>query len=104
LLFDKLNKNFYETIDDKEYPSNEDSVIISSSFGPRNLITPSIIIYINGLEKVIPLNSDINILFQQGIIPSLDRIKLYRVHNGKYKKVRQSNGQLKLLPQDKILY
>ncbi len=104
LLFDKLNSIFYNSIDSTEYPSEEIDDIISSSFGSRNLITPSIVIYINGIEKVIPLNSDMSILLQQGNIPSIGGIELLRLYNGKYKKIQFSDGRLKLLPQDKILY
>ncbi len=73
-----------------------------SSFGMRNLINPVIPVIINNTNTLINLNSTLGIIKDQGIIPSIKNIKVYRIYKNSYKKIKSLTNSLILLPTDKI--
>jgi hypothetical protein len=88
----------------KDEPAKKNKTLLSSSFGARNLITPVIPVTINGNEKMVNLNSTIDILKQNGDMPSINNFKIYRIFKGKYCKVKFINDTFILLPNDKIIF
>src|SRR5690606_15105547 len=72
-----------------------------SSFGTTNLITPIITIVTNHQPYDIPLNTNLGQLRTQK--PMYLHMKMYRLHNGGYKRIKHPSNNLILLPNDKII-
>lgn len=74
-----------------------------SSFGFRNLITPTFDILVNGCLIQCPLGLSLNQLRNQMAMPL--SFKIYRFWNGRYIKIKNINADnLILLPNDKIVF
>lgn len=102
LFFDEFDTTFFKTLKNTNPSDSVDGEIFSATFGMRNIITPVIQIYINGERLTVPLNSTCNIIKQQGIIPCLEKIKVYRLSAKGYGLVKGPISNLKFLPNDKI--
>ena len=74
----------------------------TSSFGFRNLINPMITVAINGNYVDVPLNLRLSSLLLNFNNPK--KVNIFRIHNGKYRKVKLNEYSIILLPNDKILF
>ena len=97
-----IDDNFIQDI--KAGNPLKDTTRRGSVFGMRNLITPVIPIFVNEVIIMLPFNSDIFIGKQLGQIPPVSNLKVYRIYNGSYKRLRFTNDNLLLLPDDKICF
>jgi len=103
LLFNSLIDNSFINSVDQTMPVPQNiKGTMYSSFGMRNLINPVIPVIINNTNTLINLNSTLGIIKDQGIIPSIKNIKVYRIYKNSYKKIKSLTNSLILLPTDKI--
>ncbi len=75
--------------------------ILNAGFS-RTLMQPMIHITLNGTPTTVQLGSSLSMLSQH--IPIGDSFTLYRLHQGKFKKIKYANPATLLLPGDKISF
>jgi len=104
---DKKPLSYKEELTQWKYKNAEDKIeqcteLVFSAFGKRNLITPTFVIQINSNYISVPLNSTLFNISTQ--FPMPQNIKVFRLHNGKYRKIEDVSKNLILLPGDAIKF
>jgi hypothetical protein len=102
LLFNSLIDNSFINSIDVAYNPQSDNRTKYSVFGMRNLINAVVPIRLNNETSTVNLNSTLSINKNQGLIPPIEKIKVYRIYKGSYKPIKSFKDDLLILPDDKI--